>query len=224
MTRRTTFALGEFYHVYNRGVDKRIVFENESDYKRFMLLLHLCNGESPVRLDILNPKGSTSTDPIGNSNFPSIVSVGAFCLMPNHFHILLREITEGGISAFMHRLSTAFTMYFNAKNERSGALFQGRFKAEHANNDRYLKYLFSYIHLNPVKLVEPAWKEIGIQDKDMVKKYLLSYPYSSYLDYIKGGREASKIVDRDEFPDYFGSETNFENFIDDWLSYREQIM
>src|SRR3989338_5014391 len=151
MSRKVSFAEGEFYHLYNRGVDRRIVFENESDKKRFVLLLYLCNGKIPFRFDRLPEwKGTTSLELIKaalSENVDSpIVAIGAYCLMPNHFHLLVREMTENGTSKFMHRLSTAYTMYFNVGRKRSGALFQGRFKAEHAKNDRYLKYLFSYIH------------------------------------------------------------------------------
>src|SRR3989338_5483185 len=101
--------------------------------------------------------------------------------MPNHFHLLLKEIEMGGISQFMGKLSTAYSMYFNKKYERTGSLFEGRFKSSRIANDNYLHYLFAYIHLNPIKLIEPMWKEKGINDFARAKEFLGRYNYSSYF-------------------------------------------
>lgn len=222
MARKIQFAENEYYHLYNRGVDKRLVFENESDKKRFMLLLYLCNGRAPFRFDRLpNWKSETSLELIVAAMMERmgspIIAIGAYCLMPNHFHLLVREITKKGISIFMHRLSTAYTMYFNLRRKRTGSLFQGPFKAEHAKTDRYLQYLFSYIHLNPIKLIESKWKESGIKDRRRAEQYLAAYSHSSYLDYTDTKREFSKILNRKEFPDYFLTKTTFNREIADWL-------
>jgi len=224
MSRKIQFAEGEYYHLYNRGVDKRIVFENDSDRKRFMLLLYLCNGKTSFRFDRLPAwKDETSLELIksalGEEIDLPIVAIGAYCLMPNHFHLLVRETTEGGISAFMHRFSTAYTMYFNISRKRDGALFQGRFKAKHATTDTYLRYIFSYIHLNPVKIVEPKWKENGIIDRKKAERYLAEYPYSSYFDYLGISRQFSKLLNRKEFPDYFPNQNTFMLEILDWVNY-----
>jgi len=226
MSRKVIFAENEFYHLYNRGVDRRTVFENDSDHRRFALLLYLCNGKIPVRFeDLPDWKGSTSEELIeavfGKKFDEPVVAIGAYCLMPNHFHLLVKEITKGGISTFMHRLSTAYTMYFNLSRRRTGALFQGRFKAEHADKDEYLKYLFSYIHLNPVKLIESEWKERGIKDLRKAEDYLASFPYSSHMDYLGTNRKFSKILNRLAFPDYFPRKGSFSRCINDWLRYKE---
>ena len=148
-----------------------------------------------------------------------LVSISAYCLMPNHFHLLIREIRDGGISKFMQKLTTAYTMYFNIKNERTGALLEGGFKARHADTDEYLKYLISYIHLNPVKLIDPKWKEEGIADTQHAKTYLEQYPYSSYLDYLGKERVQGKILDRASLPEYFESVKDFESNLAEWLNY-----
>ena len=139
--------------------------------------------------------------------------------MSNHFHLLVREKVEGGITKFMGKLSTGYSMYFNKKNERSGALFEGRFKAKHADTDEYLKYLFSYIHLNPVKLIDPEWKENGIGDRGRAKEYLAKYDYSSYPEYLGTIRPEKGVLERDVFPEYFLEPKDFEGFIDDWLAF-----
>jgi putative transposase len=145
------------------------------------------------------------------------VDICAYVLMPNHFHLLLREKADGGISRFMQKLTTGYTMYFNKKNERSGALFQGRFKAKHANDDRYLSYLLAYIHLNPVKLIEPNWKKGGIGDRGKAEQYLKEYSYSSYQDYLGTNRVAGKILNTAVYPTSFSAPSDFETSIGEWL-------
>lgn len=140
--------------------------------------------------------------------------------MPNHFHILLHEKNDSGISRFMQKLTTAYTMYFNKKNERSGALFQGVFKAEHVNKDNYLEYLFGYINLNPIKLIEPAWKDTGIKDSKQAENFLETYKYSSYLEHIGKQRKESVILNSRAFPEYFEKVSDFKQMIQFWLDFR----
>ena len=108
-------------------------------------------------------------------------------------------------------------MYFNKLNERTGGLFQGKFKAEHASEDRYLKYLFSYIHLNPAKLINPEWREEGIGMKE--KKYVESYAYSSYQDYLNKNRKERIILSKHKFPEYFSDAKSFQEEMHEWLEY-----
>ena len=218
MERKFNFSIGEFYHIYNRGNGKRNIFLNKQDKERFILLLFVCNNVDHVVIKDL-PRGS----PLGKiKRGETLVDIGVFCLMPNHFHLLLHEKIEGGITKFMSKLLTAYPMYFNKKYERTGGLFEGTFKAEYVDNDNYLKYLFSYIHLNPVKLIEPKWKEVGVKNKNRVKKYLKEYKYSSYVDYLGEDREEKLILNKEAFPEYFEEFKDFEEFIDEWFDYNKQ--
>lgn len=217
MGRNYSFAPGEYYHLYNRGVEKRNIFTNEEDYERFMSLLYCCNSSEVIHV---------SDQKIGDGIFSlpkteTLVDIGAYCLMPNHFHLLVREKKENGISMFMQKVSTGYTMYFNKKYERTGALFAGRFKAVPASNDPYLKYLFSYIHLNPVKLFEPRWKEEGIKDRKGAELYLKAYSYSSYLDYLGILRSQSLILNKEAFPQYFFDAKKFQDITRNWLEFRQ---
>ncbi len=148
-----------------------------------------------------------------------LVALGAYCLMPNHFHILVTPLIEGGVSQFMQKLSTAYVMYFNKKYSRTGGLFEGKFKSEYASSDRYLKYLFSYIHLNPLKMIDKQWKEKGIKNKETALCYLKKYKYSSYLDFKGIRRIQNKILQVGPFPEYFPNKASFEAEILDWISY-----
>ena len=219
MQRNVTFAPGEFYHLYNRGTEKRTIYKNKSDYNRFLVLMYLCNSTKQVSIANEYRRGSSLNDMYKIDRIDTLVDIGAHVLMPNHFHILVHEKNEGGISMFMKKLGTAYSMYFNTKYERSGNLFQGRFKATHANEDNYLKYLFSYIHLNPVKLINSNWKENGINYRKKAERYLETYTYSSYIDYIGHKREEGRILNTKSFPDFFKKPNTFKEYVRDWISF-----
>lgn len=222
MSRNVSIAPDEFYHLYNRGTDKRVIFDTDTDRDRFLALLYLCNTTEPVHIDeIRKARGSTSLQSLlAIEQEEPLIDICAYCLMPNHFHLLVREKEDHGISRFMQKLMTGYTMYFNKLNERTGSLFQGKFKATHADEDNYLKYLISYIHLNPVKLIEPQWKENGIRNRKSAEKFLNGYRHSSYLDYLGESRIESKILNKDALPDYFSNVRDFEKEVTDWLSYK----
>lgn len=213
MERKFKFAPDEYYHVFNRGNNKTDIFLSDSDRRRFQKLLFFCNSTEPV---ITKTIQGPTLDKIKRTG--QLVDIGAYCLMPNHFHILFKERTENGISLFMQKLSTAYSMYFNKRNERTGGLFEGKFKAVHVDSDEYLKYLFAYIHLNPVKMIDPEWKENGIADTEEAQNYLEKYSYSSYLDYTGMKREEGSILDINAFPQYFADFKEFDEFINEWLS------
>lgn len=213
MERKNAFVEGEYYHLYNRGVDKRVIFPSVRDYKRFLMLLYLANSTEDVRVaNIL--RATNSNDIFKLERADPLVAIGAFCLMPNHFHLLVTPLTENGISKFMLKLQTGYSMYFNTKNERKGALFQGPFRSVHADNDQYLKYLYSYIHLNPAKLLDPKWKE-SASSKSALMKFAESYAYSSYAAYI---HDFHTITEPTKFPEYFSSREEVEFHISDWLT------
>lgn len=215
MANRIPFAPQEFYHLYNRGTEKRNIFLTKADYERFLCLLYLSNSEKPIHLN--NHRGSTSVELLNIERNNPLVEIAAYCLMPNHFHLLVRQCKENGISKFMQKVSTGYTMYFNTKNERTGALFQGRFKSQHAADDRYLKYLLSYIHLNPMKLIEPNWRKKGLIRNKKTKTFCREYPFSSYPAFIQKPSVWSPIINKANLPQYFSSGKEFEREIAGWL-------
>lgn len=212
--RKIPFVFGEYYHIYNRGNSKQTIFHNVENYDRFIKLIFLSNGKENFKVHL------TGNDVYNFNRGEQLVDIGAYCLMPNHFHLLLTQTKTGSISKFLQKLSTGYSMYYNNKYERTGTLFEGKFKSEHINNDRHLKYLFSYIHLNPVKLIDKDWKEAGIKNKNIAFKFLKQYPFSSYLDYIGDNRQQKEIINKKAFPNYFPTINQFEREIFEWLSYR----
>ena len=219
MERDVRFAESEYYHIYNRGVEKRTIFLDAADYSRMELLLYLCNSETPVKIREYDRRGIKRERLWELDIDRPLVGIGAWCLMPNHFHLLLKEIRGGGISRFMLKLSTAYSMYFNVRYERVGPLTQRPFKAEHVHDDRYFQYLFSYIHLNPVKLIprEREWQERGLRDLSGAKRYLRSFAHSSLADYMGGVRAHRRIISPGDFPWKFDSIYGMVEEITDWL-------
>ncbi|MCX6752280.1 MAG: transposase [Candidatus Nomurabacteria bacterium] len=215
--RKVNLISDEYYHIYNRGNSKQKIFHDNEDYFHFMGLLFACNSINNFRAGILS-KGESPYD-FGRGK--QIASIGSYCIMSNHFHILITQKEENGISKFMQKLTTAYAMYYNKKYKRTGGLFEGKFKSEHAKDDRHLKYLFSYIHLNPIKLIQKDWKEVGIKNKKETLEYLQNYKYSSYLDYLGIKRIQNKILDIKSFPEYFSDSKSFQREIFEWLSFND---
>jgi len=213
-TRKNIISIEEYYHLYSRGVDKRIIFIDDNDRKRFIRLLFLCNGSKPV---IYRTIQGVPLDKINVGD--KLVAIGAYTLMPNHFHLLVKEITENGTVKFMSKLLTSYSMYFNKKYDRNGTLFGSEFKSEYLDSDEYLKYIFAYIHLNPVKIIYPKWRNGGESDHSQIKKFLTKYDFSSYKDYVSVKRESGIILNKSVFPDYCTNEVDFESYINEWINF-----
>ena len=218
-TRYITFAVEEFYHIYNRGVEKRIIYKDAQDYQRFVELLYVANTSESVDVRRIRNSNKTVYD---WERTDLLVAIGAYCLMPNHFHIALTPLQDKGVSTFMNKLCTSYSMYFNKKYGRSGRLFEGTFKAKHVDSDEYLKYLFSYIHLNPTTLLQPDWKENEINDSEKAYNHAAMYKYSSLPDYLQSSRSESVIVDTAVFPTYFANAAEKKQELLDWLHYLEK--
>lgn len=195
--RKDPFAVGEWYHCYNRGIEKRTTFEDSRDYHRFLELLYLANDEMPLRREDI---GVRKFDEILNiPRGKRLVAIHAFCLMPNHFHLVLKEVSEGGISAFMRKMGTAYTLYFNARHERVGNLFLKPFRSLHVSSDRYFQHLINYVHCNPAVLYEPGWKTSHVVDPQFLAGHIATYPYSSIGAHEGVRTPTSAILDAEIF-------------------------
>lgn len=208
------FAPDEWYHCFNRGVDKRVIYTSSEDYERFLSLLYACNSKESIHVSNLR-QGKTLVDLIASqSRGTPLVSIGAYCLMPNHFHVLLREHDYGGITSFMRRLGTGYTMYFNLKYDRVGALFQGAFKSRRINTDQYFNRAVSYIHANPAELIEPEWKSGDIVDVAHVEDFLTAYKYSSFPDFISE-RPESGLIDKESVNELLETKQSFARLLEE---------
>lgn len=225
MLRKVEFAPGEYYHLYNRGTDRRKIFLLERDWLRFQVLLYVANNTEVVHISNYESlRQGRSLMKMFDINRPAtLVDVGAYCLMPNHFHLLVKEKMDGGITTFIRKLLTGYSMYFNIRHHRTGALFESRFRAQHVADDQYLRYLFAYIHLNPVKKLDPKnWKDKVIPNPTKALKFLETYHYSSFPYYLGQKRPENVIINPADFPGYFAGVNDFKNFIKDWAEYEPE--
>src|SRR3989344_2956899 len=146
-------APGEYYHIYNRGVEKRNIFLNNDDFWRFITLLIILQGKVYIpqisRLVIYVKHSMFDKDIFEEIFATRTVELICFCLMPNHFHLIVKETKDSGVPNFMQRLGDAYTKYFNIKYKRTGHLFGGKYQSIHINKNRYLNHLSAYIHINP---------------------------------------------------------------------------
>ena len=232
--RETIFANHCFYHIYNRGVEKRKIFLDEEDYLRFIHDLFEFNDINPsppfinrlkrggdkktIGLPTANSfsKGTRGPVPISRPPRKLLVKIHTFSLMPNHFHLILEQLVDGGIPLFMKKLGGGYAWYFNLKYDRVGPLFQGRFKAIQIEDEKYLLHLSRYQHINPVELIEPKWKEGGIKEWKKVDKFLENYRWSSYQDYI-GKKNFPSVTNRELINSHFETPEEYKKFIKDWL-------
>ncbi|MCR4312303.1 MAG: transposase [Candidatus Uhrbacteria bacterium] len=166
----------EYYHIFSRGVDKRPIFIDDQDRERFIRGLDVINDSNRPR-NLEFRKDSASPDPY--------LEIAAFCLMSNHFHLLVRQRKDNGVSSFFHRFLNSYARYFNLKHGRTGKLFDGRFKVVHIANDKQLAAVQRYIHLNPTEIIEPAWKDGLCRDVARAWEFIKTYRWSSLIYYLE---------------------------------------
>ena len=183
MSRKISFVPGEFYHVYNRGTDKRNVVGDTEDVGRFMQSVEEFNSVEPIG-SIYENSFYKSPHPLGHPMSKSkLVNLIAYCLNPNHYHLILEPKTDNGVEKFMQKLGNGYTKYFNNKHKRSGVLFQGKFKSAHIDSNESLLHLSIYVNLNNrthqlghlmSKLVRNSWDEytktgvVGLCKKNVI--------------------------------------------------------
>lgn len=184
--KRVPPATGSYYHVFGRGVDKRTIIKTNADRERFVAGLALFNDRRPVtnfaRRELRNEQ--VFAEAIRKREL--LVDIVAYVLMGNHYHLVLRQRVDEGIPLFMQKLLIGYTGYFNLRHERSGVLFDGKYKHQHVTEDRYLRHLVAYVHLNPLDQYEPAWRTGGVTGRGHISKaiqFLADYPWSSYPAY-----------------------------------------
>jgi len=207
-----TYIKGGYYHVYNRGIDKRSIFLDKQDCAVFLhyLKLYLSPIEE-IKKEVLEEKVGMR---FLNLNLSKEIELLSFALMPNHFHLLLKQNTEDGVTKLLKRLATAYVMYFNKKYNRLGPLFQNIFKACLVETDAYLLHLSRYIHLNASE----------------IKSVIKFTEFSSYPYYL-GDKRASWVKPQ-EILDYFisardrtiGDLSSYESFVNDMDQGSKEIL
>jgi len=203
----------DLYHALNRGVDKRTIFLDTQDYARFVHDMYEFN-----KIGSAKNVGRNSMSDLRSHSYQTtrLVDIHGWCLMGNHYHLLLSERTEGGLVLFLRRLNVGYAKYFNERYDRSGTLFQGRTKKLHIDNDAYFLHILNYIHLNPLDTAggKENWREGTITDPDKALEILNSYRWSSYLDY-GGTKNFPSVLTTSFFNDVF--EGRYQKQLEEYL-------
>ena len=203
--RKTKFVNGEYYHILNRGVDKRDIFLGKEDFERFFQGMREFNTVDPIGsiYEVQIRKKNKKFGDLVSKNNSKIVNFICYCLNPNHYHFILRQITDRGIGKFMQRLALGYSKYFNLKYKRNGTLFQGPYKATHIDSDNYLLYVSAYVNLNNKvhwlenTLYKSSWEEYSHnvrQEMDFCEKDIILNQFSSPEKYKSFAEESLKFI------------------------------
>jgi len=231
--RKDIFLNDEIYHITARRIGEDLLFKDEKDYYRGVFSIFEFNNLNSVeirkrRAERAQWKKKSSGSPTSASLEPDkrdkLVEILAFCFMPNHIHLLLRQTKNDGISKFMQKCCGGYARYFKEKYKElgKGYFFQNRFNATHIESENQLKTAFVYIHTNPIALIEPGWKENGVTNSEKVIKFLENYKWSSYQDYI--GKENFPSVTQKEFLlEVMEKVQGCRNSLEDWVKYKQEL-
>lgn len=220
MLRKENFAPDEFYHIYNRTLFNIPVFKNRKNCERLMQALLLANSthSSQAFQFLRNNENATIEDALEIAkNGEKFVDVICYTIMPNHYHLLLKERQENGITGFVHKCNISVAKYINTKMERRGPLFESLFKSKHISSNKYLLHLSLYIHLNPLDIISgKEWREGKLQNWTMAKKKLLAYPWSSLKSFLENKKDDLIISGTEIITDQFDGKKDYELFLQRW--------
>lgn len=228
--RKVQFVNGEIYHIVMRALDSLDLFRDKKDFLRMIHDLFEFNDVNPARPGIrvaLCRKGGVNVTKQGLVTFPVkdgrevLVEILAFCLMPNHVHLLVRQVKDGGITSFMQKFG-GYALYYNKRHGRKGHLFEDKFQAIHIKNDEQLKTVFVYIHTNPVAIIFSGWKEKGIKDLNKAIQFVENYRWSSYSDYL-GVKNFPSVTEREFMLEVMGGSEGCRKFVNAWLRYKRGL-
>lgn len=213
--RKVQFANGEFYHIYNRGTDKRPIFSDTTDLIRFIQSMQEFNSLNPIgsiyeHCRVRNQFGSkASKSEKKNKNKNEIlVNIVAYCLNPNHYHFILQQVLDKGIEKFMQRLGTGYTKYFNNKEDRSGSLFEGKFQSVHIDSNEYLLHVSVYVNLNDC-VHDFGSKASKYPEMTTIKSI------SSWNEYM--GKTDNRLCEKGNILDQFKNKKEYQTFAENTL-------
>ena len=217
------FVENQIYHIYNRGVEKRDIFLDDKDYLRFIHDLFEFNDRDSafnVAYHFNSKSKEVKSQYLEKERKPRklLVEILLFTLMPNHFHLLLKQKQENGIVKFMQKLGTGYTNYFNKKYDRVGGLFQGRFKAVLINEEAHFIHIPFYFHTNPIDLIYGSSTSIDWRGQI---EFLENYRWSSFLDYI-GKKNFPSVTSRKFLLEFWGGEKEYRKETEKWLRERDE--
>ena len=214
----------EIYHIVLRSVGDTVIFNDKNDYYRGIFCLYEFNNAFPIEIRKRREqrkKEKTSGCQTPADKRDKLVDIFVFSFMPNHIHLLLKQIKNNGITDFMKKVGGGYANYFNKKHKRIGHLFN-HFGSIHIETDNQLKNVFVYIHTNPSSLIEPGWKEKGIKNLKNTIEFLENYRWSSYQDYL-GKKNFPSVTQRDFILEIMGGIEGCKAEVDNWIMYKKEM-
>lgn len=239
--RKEQFVTREIYHIVIEGIEE--IFKDIDDFYRAIFSIYEFNNAKEVKIrerrkarqkqkeelkkiaqefQKIKNQIKPDTGPASVDSRDKLVEVLAFCIMPNHIHLLLRQLKDNGIIKFIQKIGTGYGGYFNRKYGHRGHVTKKRFTAVHIKNEEQLKTVFVYIHTNPISLIEPKWKEIGIKNPEKAIEFTENYKWSSYPDYI-AKRNFPSVTNREFLLKIMGGEQGCKEFVEAWIKYKGKI-
>ncbi|MBI2676376.1 MAG: transposase [Candidatus Yanofskybacteria bacterium] len=208
----------ELFHTLNRGVDKRTIFLDDQDKFRFIHDLYEFNDQDRVNTTsrFFSQMNDIASRTVGKKKRKLLVDIHCFCLMGNHYHLLLSPRVENGVSRFMKKLNMGYAKYFNQKYKRTGALFEGRYKSVPVVEESHFIHIPYYIHLNPLDFMSPEWRNRTIKNTKSTIDFLENYRWSSFLDYI-GIKNFPSVTSRSFLSKFFGGPHNYKKETLEWI-------
>ncbi|MCL5407372.1 MAG: transposase [Patescibacteria group bacterium] len=213
MQRKDCLVKGEIYHIFNRSIAEYVIFNDENEYERMQQLVRYYKTENYLRfsdfleLQLVVQKGFTNAVNIVSKDNDPLVQIIAWCIMPTHIHLVLKQLTDQGISNYLRKILESYSSYFNSKHKRKGPLWESKFKNVLVKNDEQLHHLIRYLHLNPVTT------------------YLVECPekwlYSSYCEYLGKVADSQKMCQFDDILEI--KPTSYRKFVNDQISYQREL-
>jgi putative transposase len=234
------FANEEIYHLILRAIDNNLLFKDINDYYRGVFSIYEFNNVNSVNIRDRREARASFKKLVQSTQAPrtptsgqvliepdkrdKLVEVMSFCLMPNHIHLLARQIKDGGISRFMQKVGGGYAGYFNRKYQRKGHVFMDRFESVQIESDNQLKVIFVYIHANPLSLIEPGWKELGIKNPAKAIAFLENeYKWFSYPDFI-GRKNFPSVTSKDFLSEVMGGSEDCKDAIKNWIMHKSEMV
>jgi putative transposase len=237
--KRPQFINNELFHISSRSVGDTVIFKSEDDFYRGIFSIYEFNNSNPVEIRLRRqqrrreknlesletsygrPTSVASLQSVIRDRRDKFVEILVFSFMPNHFHLILRQLKDNGVVEFMKKANGGFAKYFNEKYNRKGHLFN-KFVAVHIKDDDQLKNAFVYVHTNLISMLEPGWKDKGVENPEKVKKFLENSKRHSYPDYL-GKKKFPSVTERDFLLETMGGAEGCKAEIDDWVMHKKEL-
>lgn len=217
--RKDIFCPGEYYHIYSRTVLKVAEFENNKNAKKLAQTFLVANSTNSTRaFDYIRKNINPSLEKVMEivKQGEKLVNILCYSIMPNHYHLLLEELKEGGITNFIRKCNTSIAKYINISSDRSGALFESKFKSKHIDSNEYLLHLSLYIHLNPLDFLSgKEWRLNKLNDWEAEKDRLIKYPWSS-IKFFLNGDDNNILSGTEIITEQFNNRKEYERFLKNW--------